>query len=258
MKNIIINVDDLGFSSAVNRAVVVLAEQERIHATSFMSLGSIEDAQVCALKDANIEIGLHFDLTGLAQQGSLKSVLLKSYLRQFSTEQLKSLIELQFDQFEAKIGAIPAFVDGHQHVHQFPQVRQILLDCIQQRYQQKIPIRNTSTYQTELKAKIIYYLGGSTLQHQLLEKHWPHNASFAGIYDFNADMARLQQLWQQWLQYAPDNTVIMCHPAQLDPTWKDEISAARYLEYQWLLSTDFLELWQKNQCQAQSWHHLAI
>lgn len=257
MKKVIINVDDLGFSPAVNRAVLHLAEKKIIHASSFMSLGKIERDEVQALKALNIDIGLHFDLTGLAQQGNLKQILLKAYFRQFSPQQLRALIQVQLDQFEEKIGAIPDFIDGHQHVHQFPQIRQLLLQCIQQRYQKKIAIRNTQTYQHELKAKMIYALGGLALKQQLIQQRWPHNAAFAGIYAFHTDRDALQQLWHTWLAQAPNNTVIMCHPAQPDTAWTDDIYAARQMEYQWLLSDEFITLWQQYQCQAQSWHQLS-
>ena len=256
MKNIIINVDDLGFSSSVNKAVLNLAEKKRIQATSFMSLGDIHKDDVTALKHLNIEIGLHFDLTGLAQQGNLKQILFKTYLKQFPSQQLKDLIEHQFDEFENKIGTIPDFIDGHQHVHQFPQVRQQLLSCIEQRYAKKIPIRNTSTYQKDLKAKIIFALGGFSLKQQLQQCHWPHNPSFAGIYNFKADFVGLKMLWQNWLKNAPNNSVIMCHPAKKIGDWNDEISEARYIEYQWLLSDDFENLWNQYDCRAQHWQNL--
>lgn len=256
MKKLIINVDDLGFSSAVNQAVIQLAEKQRIHATSFMSLGEITQTEVSALDTLNIEVGLHFDLTGLAQVGNLKQVLLKAYLGRFSTQELKHIINQQLDEFENKIGKVPSFIDGHQHVHQFPQIRQVLLECLEKRYINMIPIRNTQTYQTELKAKIIYFLGGQALKKELLAKQWPHNASFAGIYSFNATRAQLQVLWNDWLKNASDDSVIMCHPALAESTWNDEIYQARTLEYEWLMSDDFVALWQQYNCHAQTWKNL--
>lgn len=253
MKSVIINVDDLGFSQAVNQAVIHLAEKKRIHATSFMSLGHIASEEVIALNSFNIDIGLHFDLTGLASVGNLKEILLKAYLGKFKTLELQGVIHQQLDCFEKKIGKIPDFIDGHQHVHQFPQVREALLACVQQRYKQKIPIRNTKTYQTDLKAKIIYFLGGYALKRNLTQQQWPHNTAFSGIYGFNTDLSGLITLWDDWLKNAPNDSVIMCHPAKKDPNWIDEIYAARCVEYEWLMSDEFLALWNKQQCQAQSW-----
>ena len=62
MKSLIINVDDLGLAPAINQAVIELAQLQRIHSTSFMSLGNIEPDDVKTLQKQSIEIGLHFDL----------------------------------------------------------------------------------------------------------------------------------------------------------------------------------------------------
>lgn len=256
MKKIIINVDDLGFSHAVNEAVVILAQKKRIQATSFMSLGEVDRAQIDELKRCNIDIGLHFDLTGLAGIGNLKQILFKAYLGKLSLTQIHYAVEKQLDLFEDKIDEIPHFIDGHQHVHQFPYIRQILLKILAERYSHRIPIRNTETFQPELKAKIIYMLGGSALKKTLRQNDWAHNASFGGIYNFNTDLNALKNMWENWLAQVPDNSVIMCHPAKADTHWTDDIYAARCIEYEWLLSDEFLELWNKYNCQAQSWKNI--
>lgn len=253
MKNLIINVDDLGFSSAINQAVLNLAEKQRIHATSFMSLGEITQSEVQILDYLNIEIGLHLDLTGLAKVGSLKQVLLKSYLRLLPQRELENLINQQLDEFENKITKAPTFIDGHQHVHQFPTVRKALLACLEKRYTDSIPIRNTDTYQKDSKAKLIHFLGGQALKHELITKKWPHNDYFAGIYNFNATETQLYHLWDDWLKNAPNNTVIMCHPSLENQNWADDIHQARILEYKWLMSDNFMSLWKKYNCHAQTW-----
>jgi chitin disaccharide deacetylase len=256
MKKIIINVDDLGFSHAVNDAVVDLAQSNRIHATSFMSLGDIDYAQLQELQSHKIDIGLHFDLTGLAQYGQLKQVLYKAYFGKFSEIELNRIIHKQLDLFESKIGCVPDFVDGHQHVHQFPQVRHALFKVLQSRYQIKIPIRNTKSFQSDFKSKIIYVLGGISMKRMLTKMHWPHNASFGGIYDFSPDLAVIKKIWKKWLVEAPHQAVIMCHPAKANHDWKDDIYHARCLEYEWLMSDEFLQLWQDNHCEAHSWKML--
>ncbi|MDY6483043.1 ChbG/HpnK family deacetylase [Acinetobacter faecalis] len=198
---------------------------------------------------------MHFDLTGLSGVGALKDILLKVYLGKFQPNELQSIIQQQLDCFEQKIGQQPDFIDGHQHVHQFPQVRDTLLDCLVQRYDHKIPIR-TKTYQTDLKAKIIYFLGGYKLRQKLIQQQWSHNPSFAGIYSFNTDLTGLKTLWEGWLKQASNNSVIMCHSARIDRNWTDEIYAARCIEYEWLLSDEFLALWDQYACRAQSWKNL--
>ena len=97
MKHITLNVDDLGLSPAVNQAVCRLAALGRVHATSFMSLGRIAPDELAALRQAGIDIGLHFDLTGLARQGTLGQVMARSWLRAWPAAVLQETIARQMD-----------------------------------------------------------------------------------------------------------------------------------------------------------------
>ena len=54
---VIINVDDLGLSTAVNDAVIHLAELGRIGASSYMVGGTITDSNINRLNQLNVDIG---------------------------------------------------------------------------------------------------------------------------------------------------------------------------------------------------------
>lgn len=259
MKKIMVNVDDLGLSPAVNQAVVQLAQTGRIQASSFMSLGHIRHDEVAELTQSGIDIGLHFDLTGLAHQGCLKTVLLRSLTHTWSKRRLYRLLTEQLDKFEDKIGHAPVFIDGHQHVHQFAQIRTVLLETVLHRYGHQVAIRSTRTIQSDFKARLIYQLGGRRLTTDLRHLGIVHNPAFAGVYGFDADAQGLAQLWQSWLSGAPaDGLVIMCHPAVPNNSWQDEIKPAREREWAWLSSNTFRQLWQKHQCTPQYWHNWLI
>lgn len=255
MKKITINVDDLGLSPAVNEAVIHLAKQKRIHSTSFMSLGQIDHQDVITLNACNIDIGLHFDLTEFGQQGTLKQVLMQSLFHRGSNTQIKQHIERQLDAFEEKIGQVPVFVDGHQHVHQFPQIQKVLLTTLEQRYGKKILLRSTKPIQKDFKSYLIYLLGGFRFNQMIQQKNWQSNTNFGGIYGFDANENILEKLWNQWLdQASTQGTVLMCHPAVPNNTWQDSIKTAREREYAWLSSERFGELWEKHDCRPQFWH----
>lgn len=257
MKPVMINVDDLGLSPAVNEAVLLLAEMQRIQASSFMSFGTIAPDEVAELKRHHIDIGLHFDLTGFAASGGLKRVLFKSYLHGWKQNKIQDAINQQLDLFEDKIGAKPVFVDGHQHVHQFPQIRSVLINTLLRRYDNTIAFRSTKTTQRDIKAKIIHALGGSQLDKSLQSVHIPHNHAFAGIYSFKADRQILEFKWNEWLASASDSgLLIMCHPAIPSKFWTDEIKAARETEWLWLKSEAFALCWQQHQCQKANWQTL--
>ena len=257
MKPVIINVDDLGLSEPVNEAVIRLAQMQRIQATSYMSHGSISADAVRELHNLNIDIGLHLDLTGFNCIGSLKHILLTSYLHLWPRTKIQNIINQQLNQFEDTIGQKPDFVDGHQHVHQLPVIRDILIRILQQRYHNTVAIRCTKPLQKNFKALLIYNLGGRALKKKLQKSHIAHNFAFGGVYDFNANVKELALKWKHWLGAIPyEGAVIMCHPALPSTLWHDEIKVAREREWQWLSSDAFSQCWQDMQCHATHWQTL--
>lgn len=254
MKRITLNIDDLGLSEPINQAVVELSNQKIIQACSFMSLGQTRPSDIQQLQANQTDIGLHLDFTELQKEGSLQQVLLKSMQRAWRADFLQTKIRQQFAEFENKIGAIPAFIDGHQHVHQFPQIRQALLDVTLERYHQKIPIRSTKPLINDFKSNTIYYLGGHKFQSILRQQNWGHNPVFAGAYNFKLSQAQLLAQWRNWLQAAPaSGLLIMCHPATPDCHWSDAIKDAREIEWALFNSAEFAQLWQALQCSPQPW-----
>lgn len=127
------------------------------------------------------EIGLHLDLTQyplLLQPQPLGPLILRSWLRTLDRTSIRSEIRAQLDAFEQHTGRPPAYVDGHQHVHQFPVVRGELLAELQRRYAGCLPwLRNTARYfdahtsmptpwRQALKAWAIEALGSAALARQ--------------------------------------------------------------------------------------------
>ncbi|MGP9687527.1 ChbG/HpnK family deacetylase [Psychrobacter sp. AOP22-C1-C5] len=207
---VIINVDDLGLSSAVNDAVLQLAECGRIGASSYMVGGTITDSEIKALTQLNVDIGLHLDLTGVFPsplRGSLKSIVVASYLRQLNSAQVNDVISQQLDAFEDCFGRAPVFVDGHQHIHQFPVIRQHLINEISTRYgkdtQKPISARVTTPLVHDIKSWIIYALGGNAWRRLCEDHHIATNDRFGGVYGFDATSQELGALWETWLQKAP-------------------------------------------------------
>ncbi len=272
---VIINVDDLGLSTAVNDAVIHLAELGRIGASSYMVGGTITDSDINCLNKLNVDIGLHLDLTGIfpsALRGSLKSIIIASYLRRLDSTQVTSIIKQQLDGFEDRFNRAPVFIDGHQHIHQFPVIRESLIKELTNRYSDEIAkdmlsARVTTPLINDVKSWIIYILGGyawrkSCQHHQILT-----NDKFGGVYGFDADRQQLAMLWEKWLQSAPCHTanvsptLIMCHPAipeSRSNSWQDEIKGAREIEYEWLISEDFEELLAQYEVKLMRWSDITL
>jgi len=206
---IIINVDDLGLSGAVNEAVLHLAERGRIGASSYMVGGTISDDEIKTLAELKVDIGLHLDLTGIfpsALQGSLKSLIVASYLRRLDAGQVTDIIKQQLDGFEDRFECAPVFIDGHQHIHQFPVIRQSLINELSARYgkedQVSIGARITTPLVNDIKSWIIYGLGGKAWRKLCEDNLIATNNRFGGVYGFDASSRELSALWENWLQKA--------------------------------------------------------
>lgn len=274
MRAVIINVDDLGLSGAVNEAVIHLAELRRICASSYMVGGVITDGDIRKLSELNIDIGLHLDLTGVFRsslQGSLKSLILASYLRQLDGEQVTNIIKQQLDIFEDTFGHAPVFIDGHQHIHQFPIIRNCLASELNRRYSKGdenfVGARITTPLINDFKSWIIYFLGGQAWHRLCTNNHIRTNDYFGGVYGFDKTTKELAALWKRWLVHAPKDmhlasngllsnsktSLIMCHPAVPDNSWQDTIKQAREREYEWLMSEQFEELLQEYDVKLIQW-----
>lgn len=242
---IIINVDDLGLSPAVNQAVLRLAGRGLVGATSFMAGGNVSPDEVQALHEIKVNIGLHVDFTGIFPSQitrPLPALISASYARKLNKQLVTSAIKQQFDIFEDTFGRAPDFIDGHQHVHQFPIIRQCLMDEILLRYGQpsaqnltaqnpssksgsashSLPrARVTTPLINNAKSQLIYRLGGKAWCQLCKDNNIATNDYFAGVYDFKAERHELKALWQSWLNAAPTTQYLSsglhsCQP-ELEP-----------------------------------------
>jgi hypothetical protein len=137
VKRVLLCADDFALHPAVDAAVVALARQGRLSATSCMTT-SPRWAEAARLLEAvpALARGLHLNMTeGHGQPApTLGAVLRGAYARQLSPAQVRGQLTRQLDDFEQVLGMAPHFIDGHQHVHQLPGVREVLLAVLTERY----------------------------------------------------------------------------------------------------------------------------
>lgn len=220
-------VDDFGLHAGVNRAVWRLAELGRLNAVSCM-VGAPAWADAAAsigqLDHEKIDFGLHLDLTETPldprARWPLPRLIAASYARRLDSESLRTEIEAQLDAFERRSGQAPDYVDGHQHVHQLPVVRDLLLDALQRRYADRLPwLRSTVSgvagvsWRGASKPKVIELLGAATLRRLAERRGHRLNHRLLGVHDFQVDAALYRELLHGWLQSARDGDLLMCHPS---------------------------------------------
>lgn len=254
-RSLCICVDDLGLHPGINAAALALARAGRVQALSCMVGAPAWDAaartfrEELAGKGQALDMGWHLDLSEhpltLAPQ-PLKQLILRSALRRLDTRALRRELAAQLDAFCQSLGRLPDFVDGHQHVHQLPQVREALMDLLQARGARPW-LRSTRRADEPLgsKAWLIQRLGQAGLSRLAAAQDLPQNQRLLGVYDFQGDTARYHALLQGWLAQARSGDLLMTHPSAA-PDPQDPIGAARRQECAVLSAPGFEAL-----CRAQ-------
>ena len=234
--------DDFGLGEAASRAILELGASGAISATSVAVDGPAIAAHVAALKALRprLAVGLHLNLTepgDIPPRRTLHRWIVDAWLRRVDPIQLAAEIERQLDRFETLLGR-PDYVDGHEHVHQFPVLRELLLESLEKRYGTAVAVRCTwpRLYRGP-KAAVIGLLGARGLSQAARRRGLRCNTDFAGVYDLRSAEGYGARM-AGWLRGLDDGGLLMCHPETL----LESASPARVHEYQFLRSPEWPEL----------------
>ena len=244
---LILCADDFGQSEAIDQAIIKLIKMGRLSATSCMTLSprwNEAAKQITPYIRKKASIGLHLDLTHFGDAISHPKLVLLSIARQLSFVLIKQSIHQQLDFFEAAIGTAPDYVDGHQHVHQLPQIREALLEILLARYGKNLPwLRIAKTPTADgIKGLIIRALGSSAFEQRAKALGFVCSGDLLGAYGFNGSNEEYLTRFKGWLKEVKVDAVtpvLMCHPAVEMPSNEDDlIYQARVREYAVLASND--------------------
>jgi len=243
-KRLVLCADDFGRDEAVGAATCALVSQGRLSAVSCLALGLAFPAGAAALRGAAVDMGLHLDLTGGAGPplSPLAVLLLRAYAGALDRREVERRLGAQLDAFEAVAGRPPDFLDGHQHVHQLPGVRQVVLATLERRYGAgALPVRCTVPRRHRgAKALVVAALGGRALRAALTRRGIRHNRDFAGVYALRPE-ADYGRLMRGWLAGVEDAALLLCHPGLPGGPAGDPIGPARAAEFRYLSSDAFPE-----------------
>lgn len=264
MTPLIISADDYAQSPAIDAGILALIQQQRLTATSCLTLSPrwVEAAKLITGEvRSKTDIGLHLDFTQYEQplRNSLTKLIARTIVRSLPRNAIRVSIETQLNRFEDALGTAPDYIDGHQHVHQLPQIRDELLDILARRYAARLPwIRIAQPpLQDGFKAMVIRALGAGRLRCSALKAGLRYSGTLLGVYGFSGDAADYHRRLAAWLHHAQSDegdransgnviSALMCHPALGIPSsnseFDDPIYRARLREYQILASDEFQAL----------------
>ena len=246
---LILCADDYAQSAGIDKAIIQLIQQKRLSAASCMTLSPRwkEAAKsITPVIKKQAAIGLHLDFTHFGEAYSHPKLIVLSYARLLSRKHIIEHINKQLDLFEEAIGTPPDYIDGHQHVHQLPQIRDALVDILTKRYKTKLPWLRIARPPLDegFKGRMIRALGANALQRKAKQAGFDYSDCLLGVYGFHGDAESYKHRLSAWLKNNGDNegdkaAVLMCHPSATS-TDQDAIYQARLAEFE-VFNTDFFD-----------------
>jgi len=254
--------DDYGISPGVSAAIRELVLRERINATSVMVASPhFNSDDAAALDTLNSEkkraaIGLHVTLTAPfsplsanfapLRKGrflSLNDILRAAIARRLHSEMLVIEIATQLQAFIDVFARPPDFVDGHQHVHLFPQIRDAFLKVVAEgapnAWVRQCGRRHTRGHTLDRKALVLDVLSVA-FRRKARRLGIAFDPAFAGTYAFHAK-TKFAEIFPRFLPGLPDGALIMCHPGFVDAELKalDSLTTLREQEVAYFSSSAF-------------------
>jgi predicted glycoside hydrolase/deacetylase ChbG (UPF0249 family) len=257
--------DDYGAAPGVNAAIRELISRRRINATSVMvAAPHFDDKEATALARLNsgekhAALGLHITLTGPLRPLSanfaplrhgrflpLNAMLRLATARRLQPEPLANEIAAQLRKFIDVFGRPPDFLDGHQHIQLFPQVRDAFLKVVAERaptaWVRQCGRARRGRRLRDHKALVLDILSLG-FRRKARKLGIAVNPAFAGSYAFKS-RANYARLFPRFLSGLPDGGLIMCHPGVVDSELKglDSLTTLREQEFAYFGSDAFLQV----------------
>lgn len=262
MRRLILCSDDFAFSRGVSETIVELALDGRLNAISCMAVmpGWDADSELLRLLGPGVQLGLHLTLTGekpltdlsalVDADGRLPGINRLQRLARLGKVPLDAVageVAAQFDRFEAALGRVPDFVDGHQHAQLYPQVREGFLAAVKDAapsawVRQGGRPGPLMPRLTAPKALLLDALSAQFRKHAK-RVDITFNPAFAGAYDFTK-ASDFGALMDGFLTALPENGLVMCHPGFVDDVLieLDPLTVQREHEHAYLAGEHFPDL----------------
>jgi chitin disaccharide deacetylase len=245
-RNLIVNADDLGWTSGVNRGVAEAHRNGIVTSASLLANGSaFAEAVELARKTRGLGVGVHLNLsdgpsTALREavptlvnrsgefEGGPDGLLLKIATRGLSMREVEMEWEAQISKVRAA-GVEPTHLDGHKHVHMLPGLFEIALRLAKRHGIGAIRVSHEASGLRAalstggLRAAVVLKQGVQARGLKLLARDAREQADRAGIStaDYFCGIAQTGELTKEGvarlLRSLPEGTTeLMCHPGYAD------------------------------------------
>ena len=194
---------------------------------------------------------MHFRPTDGGMFLTYTQLLRAGLLHKLDAEIIHAELVVQLSAFTEMFGRMPDFVDGHQHVQLFPQVRDAFLTAVKAAapdawVRQSGRNHGLGRRLQRPKALVLDFLSAQ-FRRRAARAGVAFNGGFDGAYDFSRQ-SNFGNLMREFLDELPRDGLIMCHPGFVDDTLLslDPFTTAREREHAFLAGDDFPRLLAKN------------
>ena len=193
---LIVNADDFGASTGINRGIIDCHQRGIVTSTSFMTSGRArQEAVELSRLNPNLSIGLHFDVWGEDE-------------REFDlndTAAVRQEFHKQLEEFQQLFGRLPSHVDSHRHAHRRPGMMPLFQELVKPI---GVPLRDNGQ---------VTFVGGFYAQWELLVTDLEKVSV-----DFLLEMLRTEVM--------PGWTEFSCHAGYASPDFQSIYLAEREAE----------------------------
>ncbi|MFC1517571.1 carbohydrate deacetylase [Candidatus Margulisiibacteriota bacterium] len=242
---LIINADDFGLNSGVNRAVIETHANGIVTSASIMvNCPASKEAAEMAKQNPNLGIGLHINLTqGKPISGKINSLTdpdgfflsraqleLKSLAGKIISEDIVEELHLQWDMLQS-LGLPISHIDSHQHIHVIPKVFKMIAAFAKEKdIALRIPLEKLFPRMNawpaffnpqnifRLYRKIYLHIYAYKAKRYAKKLKVPCNKHFFSIFGYWPPVFKLKiSFYEQLLRKIPEGiSEIMCHPAHYE------------------------------------------
>ncbi|MGJ7583166.1 ChbG/HpnK family deacetylase, partial [Variovorax sp. RHLX14] len=249
LRTLTVCVDDFGLHQGINAAALRLVQMGRVSALSAMTQAPEWPRGASSARELDadqVDVGLHFNLTlpfrGSPALGSMQALIAAAHLRMLPKRRIREALLRQLTAFEDEMFRAPAHVDGHEHVHLLPVIRDILLDVLVQRYRSTLPwlrVCASPAPASSIDAAVRFHgrkawfidrsQGGEGFRHRARALGFTVKHRWLGVHGTQASASEYRALLLLWLNNALDGDVLVCHPGHSGTD--DLVDRARRVEF---------------------------
>lgn len=238
---LVVTADDFGIGPEVTRGILELARAGAITASVLLvnSPHAEEAVRIWQRELPEFEVGWHpcltMDRPVLAADQvptlvradgrfrKLGSLMLALWTHRIAQSELEAELSAQLDRYIELVGRPPTVVNGHHHIHIFPQVREALAEVLIRRaplaYIRRVrEMRETiaDVNDSRMKRRFLSAIGGGAACTKAWEG-FPGNEYLVGL--ANPANAHRADFFLRWLDELPAGvTELACHPGYADPS----------------------------------------